>query len=47
MNLRRRLLVAAAASLGLAKNQRVWLKPRQVKVFAVPSEALEEGGSGI
>ncbi len=36
-----------AASLGLAKNQRVWLKPRQVKVFAVPSEALEEGGSGI
>ncbi len=36
-----------AASLGLAKNQRVWLKPRQVKVFAVQSEALEEGGSGI
>ena len=36
-----------AASLGLAKSQRVWLKPRQVKVFAVSSEALEEGGSGI
>ena len=36
-----------AASLGLARSQRVWLKPRQVKVFPVSSEALEEGGSGI
>ncbi|MFT3851078.1 MAG: sulfate ABC transporter ATP-binding protein [Propionivibrio sp.] len=36
-----------AASLNLAKSQRVWLKPRQVKVFPVSAEALEEGGSGI
>ena len=36
-----------AASLSLAKSQRVWLKPRQIKVFPVPSEVLEEGGSGI
>ena len=36
-----------ALSLNLAKSQRVWLKPRQVKVFSVPEAALEEGGSGI
>ena len=36
-----------ALNLNLAKNQRVWLKPRQVKVFSVPEQALEEGGSGI
>lgn len=33
--------------LSLRKGQIVWLKPRQVKVFNVPAEALEEGGSGI
>ena len=36
-----------ATTLNLAKGQQVWLKPRQVKVFAVPQAALEEGGSGI
>ena len=36
-----------AAALRLAKGQLVWLKPRQVKVFALPEVALEEGGSGI
>jgi len=36
-----------ANELALAKGQPVWLKPRQVKVFAVPGAALEEGGSGI
>jgi sulfate transport system ATP-binding protein len=36
-----------AAALHLARGQRVWLKPRQVKVFNVPEAALEEGGSGI
>ncbi len=39
-----------AAALGLGKGQRVWLKPRQVKVFQAgewESSALEEGGSGI
>ena len=36
-----------ATTLSLAKGQQVWLKPRQVKVFAVPQAALEEGGSGI
>jgi sulfate transport system ATP-binding protein len=36
-----------AAVLRLAKGQQVWLKPRQVKVFAVPEAVLEEGGSGI
>ena len=36
-----------AAELVLAKGQRVWLKPRQVKVFAVTEAALEEHGSGI
>jgi sulfate transport system ATP-binding protein len=33
--------------LNLLKGQQVWLKPRQVKVFAVSEGALEEGGSGI
>ena len=33
--------------LHLTRGQAVWLKPRQVKVFNVPAEALEEGGSGI
>jgi len=36
-----------AAVLNLTKGQLVWLKPRQVKVFAMPEAALEEGGSGI
>jgi sulfate transport system ATP-binding protein len=36
-----------AVVLDLAKGQQVWLKPRQVKVFAVPGAALEEYGSGI
>jgi sulfate transport system ATP-binding protein len=36
-----------AAVLRLAKGQQVWMKPRQIKVFAVPEAALEEGGSGI
>ena len=36
-----------ATELALVKGQQVWLKPRQVKVFAVPGAALEEGGSGI
>ena len=36
-----------AIELALAKGQQVWLKPRQVKVFAVPATALEDGGSGI
>ncbi|MDR3300324.1 MAG: sulfate ABC transporter ATP-binding protein [Candidatus Accumulibacter sp.] len=36
-----------AKALHLEKGQRVWLKPRHVKVFNVPAEALEEGGSGI
>ena len=36
-----------AAVLQLAKGQLVWLKPRQVKVFALPETALEDGGSGI
>ncbi|MBW7902287.1 MAG: sulfate ABC transporter ATP-binding protein [Rhodocyclaceae bacterium] len=39
-----------ADGLGLAKGQHVWLRPRQVKVFAAPEAAaypLEEGGSGI
>ena len=36
-----------AAELVLAKGQQVWLKPRQVKVFAVAEAALEEHGSGI
>jgi sulfate transport system ATP-binding protein len=33
--------------LRLQEGQRVWLKPRQVKVFNVPADTLEEGGSGI
>ena len=36
-----------ANALRLQRGQRVWLKPRQVKVFDVPGEMLEEGGSGI
>ncbi|MDR2112776.1 MAG: TOBE-like domain-containing protein, partial [Candidatus Accumulibacter sp.] len=36
-----------ADALRLRKGQRAWLKPRQVKVFNVTDEALEEGGSGI
>jgi len=36
-----------ATVLNLTKGQQVWLKPRQVKVFAVTEVALEEGGSGI
>ena len=36
-----------ANELALAKGQLVWLKPRQVKVFAVASQLLEEEGSGI
>jgi sulfate transport system ATP-binding protein len=36
-----------ASALPLRKEQRVWLKARQVKVFHAPPEALEEGGSGI
>ena len=36
-----------ATELALAKGQQVWLKPRQIKVFAIPRAALEEGGSGI
>jgi len=36
-----------ATELALAKGQQVWLKPRQVKVFAAPAAGLEEGGSGI
>ena len=36
-----------AATLGLDKGQRVWLKPRQVKVFQAGEWGLEEGGSGI
>ena len=34
-----------ANALALERQQTVWLKPRQVKVFATPG--LEEGGSGI
>ncbi|MDR3221111.1 MAG: sulfate ABC transporter ATP-binding protein [Candidatus Accumulibacter sp.] len=36
-----------ADTLDLRKGQHAWLKPRQIKVFNVPDEALEEGGSGI
>ena len=36
-----------ATVLALAEGQQVWLKPRQVRVFAAPSAAMEEGGSGI
>ena len=31
----------------LAEGQQVWLKPRQLRVFAAPPTTLEEGGSGI
>jgi sulfate/thiosulfate transport system ATP-binding protein len=33
--------------LALANGQRVWLKPRQVKVFAAGDYPLEDAGSGI
>ena len=36
-----------AAALVLGRGQRVWLKPRQVKVFQASQWGLEEGGSGI
>ena len=36
-----------AAALALVRGQQVWLKPRQVRVFATPTMTLEEGGSGI
>ncbi|MFZ2855843.1 MAG: sulfate ABC transporter ATP-binding protein [Rhodocyclaceae bacterium] len=36
-----------ANELALTKGQQVWLKPRQVKVFAASGGVLEEGGSGI
>jgi sulfate transport system ATP-binding protein len=36
-----------ADTLNLRKGQHAWLKPRQIKVFHVPTEMLEEGGSGI
>ena len=36
-----------ASTLVLGKGQRVWLKPRQVKVFNAGALALEDGGSGI
>ncbi len=36
-----------AAEIALVKGQRAWLKPRQVKLFAVADAALEEHGSGI
>ncbi len=36
-----------AAVLALARGQQVWLKPRQVRVFATPGTAMEESGSGI
>ncbi|MFA7269664.1 MAG: sulfate ABC transporter ATP-binding protein [Sterolibacterium sp.] len=36
-----------ATELELVNGQQVWLKPRQLKVFAVDGVALEEGGSGI
>ena len=39
-----------ADTLGIANGQRVWLKPRQMKVFAPDGQTLgplEEAGSGI
>lgn len=36
-----------ADELALIKGQRVWLKPRQVKVFAAADYPLEDAGSGI
>jgi sulfate transport system ATP-binding protein len=36
-----------ADTLGIANGQRVWLKPRQMKVFAQGEHPLEEAGSGI
>ncbi|KFB72151.1 MAG: Sulfate/thiosulfate import ATP-binding protein CysA [Candidatus Accumulibacter phosphatis] len=36
-----------ATILALAKGQQVWLKPRQIRVFAAPGKTMEECGSGI
>ncbi len=36
-----------ANALALAKGQQVWLKPRELRVFAAAPAVLEEGGSGI
>ncbi len=36
-----------ATILALAEGQRVWFKPRQLRVFAEPEKTMEEGGSGI
>ena len=36
-----------ADELALVRGQRVWLKPRQVKVFAAADYPLEDAGSGI
>ncbi|MDR1163123.1 MAG: sulfate ABC transporter ATP-binding protein [Candidatus Accumulibacter sp.] len=36
-----------ANALSLSRGQTVWFKPRQIKIFNVPGNALEEGGSGI
>ncbi|WP_300453762.1 sulfate ABC transporter ATP-binding protein [Accumulibacter sp.] len=36
-----------AALLSLVRGQQVWLKPRQVRVFALPETTLEDEGSGI
>jgi len=36
-----------ATVLALVRGQQVWLKPRQLRVFATPEAVLEEGGSGI
>ncbi|MDX9707158.1 MAG: sulfate ABC transporter ATP-binding protein [Azospira sp.] len=36
-----------ADALALAKGLRVWMKPRQVRVFTGSEHPLEEGGSGI
>ncbi|MBL8395999.1 MAG: sulfate ABC transporter ATP-binding protein [Candidatus Accumulibacter sp.] len=33
--------------LALVEGQQVWLKPRQLRVFAEPAMVMEEGGSGI
>ena len=36
-----------ASVLSLEKGQSAWLKPREIKVFNLAQQALEEGGSGI
>jgi sulfate transport system ATP-binding protein len=36
-----------ATELALGEGQRVWLKPRQIRVFAAPATPMEESGSGI